>query len=65
MFFHAIYSNELQLKSEHRGLHSTLLDIDITVVYGIFQCELHNKGDNYPFLIFLSMFFMGQFYLNL
>ena len=42
MFFHAIYSNELQLKSEHRGLHSTLLDIDITVVYGIFQCELVN-----------------------
>ena len=33
MFFRAIYSNELQLKSEHRGLHSTLLDIDITVVY--------------------------------
>ena len=35
--FHAIYLNELQLKCEHRGLHTTFLDLDVTVVNGIYE----------------------------
>ena len=49
--FHLIYPNDLQLKCEHEGSHATFLDLDITVINGIFVYKLFDKRDNFPFFI--------------
>lgn len=54
--FHIIYSNELQLKCEHHGIHTTFLDLDVTVVDCIYECKLCDKRDNYPFFLFACQF---------
>ena len=50
--FHLIYPNDLELKCEHHGSHATFLDLEITVVDGIFVYKLFDKRDNFPFFIF-------------
>ena len=47
--FHLIYPSDLQLKCEHEGCHATFLDLDITVVNGIYVYKLFDKRDNFPF----------------
>ena len=49
--FREIYPSNLELKCEHHGLHATMLDLDITVVDGIFIYKLFDKRDNFPFFI--------------
>ena len=46
-----IYPDELQLKCEHKGNHATFLELDITIVDGIFVFKLYDKRDNFPFFI--------------
>ena len=46
--FSEIYPPELQLKCEHEGLHATFLDLDISVVNGLFVYKLFNKRDDFP-----------------
>ena len=48
---HSIYPENLVLKCEHQGTHATFLDIDITVVDGIFVYKLFDKRDGFPFFI--------------
>ena len=33
------------------NVYATFLDLDITVVYGIYEYKLYDKRDNYPFFI--------------
>ena len=49
--FSEIYPPELQLKCEHEGLHATFLDLDISVVNGLFVYKLFDKRDDFPFTI--------------
>ena len=49
--FHNIYPNELELKCEHQGSHATFLDLDISIIDGIFVYKLYDKRDNFPFFI--------------
>ena len=49
--FHEIYPKELELKCEHSGSHATFLDLEITIVDGIFVFKLFDKRDNFPFFI--------------
>ena len=49
--FKDIYPKELQLKCEHQGSHATFLDLDITVVDGLFIYKLFDKRDDFPFTI--------------
>ena len=49
--FHSIYPPNLELKCEHQGSHATFLDIDITIVDGIFVYKLFDKRDGFPFFI--------------
>ena len=44
-----IYPPCLELKCEHRGIHATFLELDITVVDGIFVYKLFDKRDDFPF----------------
>ena len=46
-----IYPNELQLKCEHKGDHATFLELDITIVDGMFHYKLYDKRDAFPFHI--------------
>ena len=46
-----IYPKELELKCEHQGTHATFLDIDITIVDGLFIYKLFDKRDDFPFSI--------------
>ena len=46
-----IYPQVLQLKCEHTGSHANFLDLDITIVDGIFEYKLYDKRDDYPFFI--------------
>ena len=46
-----IYPDELQLKCEHSGNHATFLELDITIVDGIFVYKLFDKRDTFPFFI--------------
>lgn len=71
--FYVTYPNELQLKSQHHGLHVTFHDLDVTVVGSIYEYKFHGKRDNYPFYNFgmpdlsysIALYiFTGQFYLN-
>ena len=39
-------------KCDHHGLHATFLDLYITVVDGIYEYNLRDKRDSYPFFIF-------------
>ena len=48
---HLIYPSELELKCEHHGLHATFLELDITVVDGLFVYKLFDKRDGFPFYI--------------
>ena len=41
--FHQIYPRELELKCEHSGTHATFLDLEITIVDGIFVFKLFDK----------------------
>ena len=41
----------LQLKCEHTGSHANFLDLDITIVDGVFEYKLYDKRDDYPFFI--------------
>ena len=63
--FHAIYPNELQIKVP-------LLDVDITIVTGIYKYKFYDKRDKYSFFIVCipdlsgnisAYVFMVQFYL--
>ena len=47
----SIYPEDLQLKCEHSGKHATFLDLDITVVDGVFVYKLFDKRDAFPFHI--------------
>ena len=49
--FHLIYPEDLELKCEHQGSHATFLDLDVTVINGIFVYRLFDKRDNFPFFI--------------
>ena len=49
--FHEIYPKELELKCDHSGSHATFLDLEITIVDGIFVFKLFDKRDNFPFFI--------------
>ena len=49
--FPEIYPSNLQLKCEHHGLHATILDLDVTIVDGMFIYKLFDKRDNFPFFI--------------
>ena len=49
--FPNIYPPSLELKIEHNGNHATLLDLDITIVDGIFVYKLFDKRDDFPFFI--------------
>ena len=45
------YPAELDLKVEHQGSHASFLDLDITVVDGIFVYKMYDKRDQFPFFI--------------
>ena len=49
--FHQIYPKELELKCEHSGTHATFLDLEITIVDGIFVFKLFDKRNEFPFFI--------------
>ena len=49
--FHQIYPRELELKCEHSGTHATFLDLEITIVDGIFVFKLFDKRNEFPFFI--------------
>ena len=49
--FHLIYPSELDLKCEHNGHHATFLELDISIVDGLFIYKLYDKRDNFPFHI--------------
>ena len=55
-----IYPNELQLKYEHRGLHVTSLDLDMTIPDGICKYKFYGKRDNYPLFIILMSDLSGN-----
>ena len=46
-----IYPPELQLKCEHKGTHATFLELDISIIDGIFVYKLYDKRDAFPFFI--------------
>ena len=48
---HLIYPKHLQLKCEHQGNHATFLELDITIMDGIFVYKLFDKRDGFPFTI--------------
>ena len=49
--YQEIYPPELHLKCEHSGDHATFLELDITIVDGIFVYKLLDKRDAFPFFI--------------
>ena len=49
--FREIYPPELELKVENQGNHATFLDLDITIVDGLFVYKLFDKRDAFPFSI--------------
>ena len=49
--YQEIYPPDLQLKCEHSGDHTTFLELDITIVDGIFVYKLFDKRDAFPFLL--------------
>ena len=49
--FQQIYPKELALKCEHYGTHASFLDLDISIVDGMFEYKLYDKRDDYPFHI--------------
>ena len=49
--FKDIYPVELELKLEHSGNHASFLNLDITIVDGIFVYKLFDKRDTFPFSI--------------
>jgi len=49
--FHMIYPPDLHLKCEHNGVHATFLDLDISIVDGLFIYKLYDKRDDFPFHI--------------
>ena len=49
--FQSIYPPELELKCEHFGTYATYLDLEITIVDGVFVFKLFDKRDGFPFFI--------------
>ena len=49
--YHEIYPPELQLKCEHSGDHATFLELDITIVDGIFVYKLFDKTTRRPVVV--------------
>ena len=49
--FHLIYPSDLDLKCEHNGTHATFLDLDISIIDGLFIYKLYDKRDAFPFHI--------------
>ena len=49
--FHLIYPSDLHLKCEHNGTHATFLELDISIVDGLFIYKLYDKRDDFPFHI--------------
>ena len=49
--FHLIYPSDLHLKCEHNGTHATFLELDISIVDGLFIYKLYDKPDDFPFHI--------------
>ena len=49
--FHLIYPSDLHLKCEHNGIHATFLELDISIVDGLFVYKLYDKRDDFPFHI--------------
>ena len=49
--FRSIYPPELELKCEHLGTYATYLDLEITIVDGVFVFKLFDKRDGFPFFI--------------
>ena len=48
-YYLEIYPSELQLQCEHIGDHATFLELDITIVDGIWLYKLFDKRDAFPF----------------
>ena len=46
-----IYPDELELKVEHTGTRASFLNLDISIVDGIFVYRLFDKRDAFPFSI--------------
>ena len=46
-----IYSEEMELKEEHAGLHATFLELDISINSRIYIYKLFDKRDDFPFTI--------------
>ena len=49
--YREIYPSDLELKCEHEGSHATFLELDISIVDGIYVYKLYDKRDNFPFFI--------------
>ena len=49
--YEQIYPAELTLKCEHNGQHATFLELDISIVDGIFVYKLFDKRDDFKFFI--------------
>ena len=49
--FHLIYPRDLELKCEHQGTHATFLDLEISILDGVFVYKLFDKRENFPFFI--------------
>ena len=55
-----IYPAELDLKCEHQGQHATYLDLDISIVDGVYIYKLYDKLDSFPFFIIRMPDFTGN-----
>ena len=49
--FPLIYPPDLHLKCEHNGIHATFLELDISIIDGLFIYKLYDKRDDFPFHI--------------
>ena len=49
--FHLIYPSDLHLKYEHNGIQAAFLELNISIVEGLFIYKLYDKRDDFPFHI--------------
>ena len=49
--YQEIYPHELHLKCEHSGNHATFLELDITIVDGLFVYKLFDNRNAFHFFI--------------
>ena len=63
--FKDIYSEEMEVKEEHQGQHATFLELDITILNGIFIYKLFDKRDSFPFSIVRMPFLSSNIPYNI